>query len=99
LLSFLFEAISWHQKPDRDIIRTWAFIFSIFITTIFSAIIKDNVTYTYNQDCNPIFGIPSGPTAPFFGQIFCTVALDATLLILFGIGWVALHTFLLTLIK
>lgn len=99
LLSFLFRAIPWNQKVDADVQRTFAFIFSVFITTIFGLVVKDLVTYTWNQDCNPIFGIPTNSDAPFIGTAVCEVALDSTLLVLFAISWLVLHVFLLTLIR
>ncbi len=99
LLSFLFQSIKWTQKVDPDVSRTWAFIFSLFIVSIFGLIIKDFITYTYGQDCSPIFGIPAGSEGPAFGAAYCEIARDASLLILFAISWISLHVFLLALVK
>jgi hypothetical protein len=99
LLTFLFQLINWKQKVTTDVSRTWAFIFSIFIVSIFGLVVKDMITYTYGQDCSPIFGIPTGPLGPAYGAAYCQIALDSTLIILFGISWIVLHVFLLTLIS
>ena len=99
LLSFLFQSIRWTQKVSPDVSRTWAFIFSVFIVSIFGLIIKDFVTYTYGVDCSPIFGVPANSDGPAVGAAYCEIALDASLLILFGISYIILHVFLLTLIS